>query len=235
MPAGFRGLEFTAPDFWAPLPQLAQFQPGDRGREDSVGVEVIGRLKPGVSMESARAQIAAWDSNRHAAAADGRADTIVLLPRRGTVPQPMEAVAVFAPLFVAFGLILVIGCANVANLLLARGVARQREIGIRLSLGASRRRIVRQLMTESWLLALAAAGGGYLISRVALEGIVYWVMRTIPVNLGDPNLNISAPAADWRGPRSWSSRRWPPRRSSRCCPRCRRRGSSRCGRCAASW
>ena len=91
-----------------------------------------------------------------------------------------------------------IGCANVANLLLARGVARQREIGIRLSLGASRRRIVRQLMTESWLLALAAAGGGYLISRVALESMVYWAMRTMPVDLGDPNLDIAVPAADWR-------------------------------------
>ena len=122
--------------------------------------------------------------------------SIDLVPRRGTVPQPLEAVAVFTPLFLAFGLILLIGCANVANLLLARGVARQREIGIRLSLGASRRRIVRQLMTESMLLALAAAAGGYLISRVALEGTVYWALRTMPVDLGD--VNIDVPAADWR-------------------------------------
>ncbi len=197
MPAGFRGLEFKAPDGWAPLAQLAQFRPVHRGRENSAGVEVVGRLKPGMSMARARAQIAAWESNRQVAA-EGRAGNIVLLPKRGTVQQPMEAVAIFTPLFLAFGLILMIGCANVANLLLARGVARQREIGIRLSLGASRRRIIRQLMTESSLLALAAAAGGYLISRVALEGMVYWAMRTMPVDLGDPNLDIVVPAADWR-------------------------------------
>jgi predicted permease len=198
MPAGFRGLEVKAPDFWAPLAQLAQFEPASRGREDAAGVNIIGRLKPGVSMESARAQIGAWESNRQVATADGRAGTIVLLPRRGTIPRPMEAVAVFTPLFFAFGLILMIGCANVANLLLARGMARQREIGIRLSLGASRGRIIRQLMTESWLLALAAAGGGYLISRAALEAMVHWAIRMMPVDLGNPNLDIAAPAADWR-------------------------------------
>ena len=209
MPAGFRGLEVSAPDFWAPLAQLAQFLPAHRGREDSAGVGIIGRLKPGLSMEGARAQIAAWDSNRESATTGGlprasgsesrdRAETIVLVPKRGTLPQPMEAVAIFTPLFFAFGLILLIGCANVANLLLARGVARQREIGIRLSLGASRRRIIRQLMTESGLLALAAAGGGYLISRLALGSIVYFATRTMPVDFGDSNLDIAVPAADWR-------------------------------------
>src|SRR5690349_19537130 len=91
-----------------------------------------------------------------------------------------------------------IGCANVANLLLARGVARHREIGIRLSLGASRQRIIRQLMTESWLLALTAAGGGYLISRMALGSIVYWVTRTIPGDVGEPTIDLAVPAADWR-------------------------------------
>jgi predicted permease len=194
--AGFRGLEVGGPDLWAPLSQLGQFRPTDRGREDRVGVAIVGRLRPGVSRDSARAQLAAWDSHQSADTADRRSTNIDLLPRRGTVPQPLEAIAVFAPLFVAFGLILMIGCANVANLLLARGVARQREIGIRLSLGASRRRIVRQLMTESVLLALAAAAGGYLISRLALEGAVAWALRTMPVDIGDVNLNV--PAADWR-------------------------------------
>jgi predicted permease len=196
MPAKFRGLEVSAPDLWAPLSRLADFKPASQGGEDKVGIQIVGRLKPGVSMQSARAQLAAWNSNQSAASSDDRTMSVELVPRRGTVPDPLEAIAVFTPLFLAFGLILLIGCANVANLLLARGVARQREIGIRLSLGASRRRIIRQLLTESVLLALAAAAGGYLISRLALEGAVYWAMRTMPLDLGDVNLGV--PAADWR-------------------------------------
>src|SRR6185369_13524757 len=188
--AGFRGLEVGGPDAWAPLSQLRQFRPADRGREEAAGGEIVGRLGPGVSKDNARAQLAAWESNHSADTRERPSTNIDLLPRRGTVPQPLEAIAAFAPLFVVFGLILMIGCANVANLLLARGVARQREIGIRLSLGASRRRIVRQLMTESVLLALAAAAGGYLISRLALEVAVYWTLRTMPVGIGDVNLNV---------------------------------------------
>jgi predicted permease len=194
MPEGFRGLEVKAPDVWAPLARLGDFVPDVRGKEDQVGLEIVGRLKPFVSMESARAQLAAWDSNQ--SATTDRTMSIALQPHRGTEPQPLEVLAMFTPLFFAFGLILLIGCANVANLLLARGVARQREIGIRLSIGASRRRIVRQLLTESVLLALAAAAGGYLVSRLALEGAVSWTMRTMPVDLGDVNLGV--PAADWR-------------------------------------
>ena len=215
MPAGFRGLEVSAPDFWAPLSQLAQFRPGHRGREDSVGVDVVGRLKPGVSMESARAQLAAWDSNRQTPTADRRAETIVLLPRRGTLPQPMEAVAVFTPLFFAFGLILMIGCANVANLLLARGVARQREIGIRLSLGASRRRIIRQLHDRE--LAARAGRGRRRLPDLARRARRHRLLGDAD-DAGGPRRPISTspcrrPTGAW--PCSWSSRPWPPRRSSR--------------------
>jgi predicted permease len=195
-PAGFRGLEMQGPDAWAPLSQVGQFRPADRGREDRVGVEIVGRLRPGVSRAQALAQLSAWYSHQPKETPASRAVTLALVERRGTDPRPMDTLVVFAPLFVAFGLVLLIGCANVANLLLARGVARQREIGIRLSLGASRRRIVRQLMTESVLLALVAAAGGYAISRLALEGGVSWMLRTLPVDLGD--VNLSVPAADWR-------------------------------------
>lgn len=198
MPAGFRGLQFNAPDFWAPLPRLGEFLPAVRGREDTVGLEVIGRMRPGLSLESARAQIAAWESHFLGGGGERPDGTIVLEPERGTFPEPAAAVAVFTPLFFVFGLVLLIGCANVANLLLARGVARQREIGIRLSLGASRWRIVRQLMTESCLLALAAAGTAYVTSRIMLEGMFRWFSQALPVDLGDPNVDLSVPAADWR-------------------------------------
>ena len=197
MPPGFRGLTVAPPDFWAPLSLLGHFRTGPPEAEDAAGLQVVGRLKPGLSRGQALAPLTAWDSRR---AAEGRierpAANLVLEPQLGTVPQPAEAVLVFMPLFFAFGLILLIGCANVANLLLARGVARQREIGIRLSIGASRRRVIWQLLTENLLLALAAAALGFGISRAVLAAIVYALTSTFPPDFG--NIRLAVPPADWR-------------------------------------
>lgn len=198
MPEGFRGLEvIAAPDFWAPLAHLDLFSQPGGVREGSIdGLSIVGRLTPGLSRGEALAQLTAWDSRRSLERSAERRASLVLEPRRGTVTRPAEAMVAFMPLFFAFGLILMIGCANVANLLLARLLARQRELGIRLAIGASRRRVVRQLLTESLLLALVAAAFGFAVSRIALTGVVYWVTSSFPPDIG--YLRIAVPDADWR-------------------------------------
>ncbi len=197
MPEGFRGLAVAADDYWAPLPLLDQVRKGRRDADATLDLTVIGRLRPGLSTLEATAQLVAWDAARPDAPTSERASPqITLVPRRGTVDLPREAVAVTSPLFFGFGLILLIGCANVANLLFARAVARQRELGIRLSLGAARGRLVRQLLTESVLLSLVAAAGGFVISRLVLEGMIRAMVTSMPPDIGD--IRLSIPGADWR-------------------------------------
>ena len=201
MPEDFRGLGITPPDYWVPMAlggQLGEYA----AATDMADVEIIGRLKPSLSRQAAATALEAWASRRpEFTTTSGGKVQVWLIPRDGTLPlRSGESLVMFSPLFFAFGLILMIGCANVANLLLARGVSRQREIGVRLSLGASRRRIVRQLRTESFLLALAAAAGGLAISRVVVSGLLYALLNTIPPDFaqGMSLLNLVTPASDWR-------------------------------------
>jgi len=156
------------------------------------GLRLIGRLQPGVTEGSAKAGLLAWARRRWSDAAG-----VAMTCRATAVPLNRDAVITFIPLFTAFGLVLLIACANVSNMMLARALARQREMAIRVSLGASRGRLVRQLLTESVLLAIPAAALGFLISEATIEGARRLLFATVPPAFGRL-LSIENLSPDWR-------------------------------------
>ena len=120
-----------------------------------------------------------------------------MVQRAAAVPLTRDAVLTFLPLFTAFALILVIACANVSNMMLARALSRGREIAIRISLGAARWRLIRQLLTESVLLAIPAAAAGLALSEVTIEGARRLMFATVPPAMARL-LAIENLAPDWR-------------------------------------
>ncbi len=194
---GFLGIHEQPPEFWAPLTMAGQlesgpdlFGPENPGRLNSI----IGRLKPGWSVRQAEAALATWSKRVTADRPDAEKANGVLLQSKATAaPLNEEVLVAFSPLIVAFGLVLLLACANVANMMLARAMARQREIGIRLSLGAGRRRLIRQLLTESVLLAIPAGLAGYLVSRATIDWGLRLMYATLPQDMVELIPNVSLP------------------------------------------
>ncbi|MBO0862775.1 MAG: ABC transporter permease, partial [Chloracidobacterium sp.] len=166
MPGGFRFSEDT--DLWAPLAlNVAQ----ELGRERNVLLSVLARLKPGVTPEAARADLSLILERQRQDFPNkytGVRIRVIGLSERLTGNVRLALMVMFG----AVAFVMLIACANVANLLLARAAARQRELAIRAAVGAGRLRLVRQLLTESLLLSLLGGGAGLLSAKWGVKLLV---------------------------------------------------------------
>src|SRR5713226_3690497 len=180
---GFGGLDPWPSEFWAAVTMQKALEPDrDFFHEDNTGwLALLGRMQGGVSVEEVRSDLGVI-AGRIDQQYPGRTTTLVV-HRATFLGRPEERTMVFAiggVVLAAVGLVLLIACANVANLLLARASARQKEIAIRLSIGGSRWQIVRQLLTESLLIAFLGGTLGSLVAFWSMEGIARFVLAHLP-------------------------------------------------------
>ena len=184
LPAGFDFPQRS--DFWVPLRNYAGARAPARSAKN---YEAIGRLRPGVSIQEANADVAKTAAQIAAAFPEQMRDmTVRLVSLHEQIVGPVRPVlAIFAG---AVAFVLLIACVNVANLLLARAHTRSREMAIRAALGASRWRLVRQLLTESLLLATCGGVVGLLMLLLGLGLLRNFLPRDLP--------RVETLAIDWR-------------------------------------
>ncbi len=188
-PADFTGTNLgQGPDLYVPMMMHNLVQPGFDFYDTRRGLflNLIGRLKPGVSIEQAQASLKTFASQlaqTYSRDNEGRSiKTISLLQARVDPDGSGQLVLASGVLMGVVALVLLIACANIANLLLARASARRKEIAVRLAIGANRARLIRQLLTESFALSLVGGLLGLLVAFWARD-----LLRTFAPFDGGPN------------------------------------------------
>lgn len=195
----FVGTQPNVPDFWVPLAMRGELQgaPTDALYTDrtSRSVALFGRLKAHVSPAQAAAAMNVLASSVH----DGENPTTrISVTGASTFVSVKEFMPLIVPMSLAVGLVLVVACTNVANLLLARAARRQREIEIRLAVGSSYRRLVRQLITESVVLGLTGGAAGLAVSQWAIAFGYPAVLAQVPLPSGYRDAFTVDLNPDWR-------------------------------------
>ena len=178
-PPGFTGTQIYRKEMWIPIDAMPRLRPYSGFDDNRRFATISGRLAKGVSRTQAEAEIDTLSRRFHAGDAGSRG--AVRLTDATFLPSPgtrSSANGIFALMLLAVVLVLALACANVGNLLLARASARRREVAVRLAIGASRARVVRQLLTECLLLSA--------IASIPALGIAGWLPRVILDRLADP-------------------------------------------------
>src|SRR5580704_15375806 len=190
-PCDFMGTNLNVPNFWMTIRQWELLHPGSdiiHDRENAC-CRLYGRLAPGTRLSEAQAEmnlLAEQLRSQHAPHSDASKPVTIQLYPGSPFGRDLEAGLQFAVALImcAVGMVLLIACANLASLQLARAAARQSEMGIRLSLGASRARLIRQLLTESALLGLLAGIVSLCLTWWILRLLVVEISATLPAEWG---------------------------------------------------